>query len=161
MLGLQLAAPLVSNLGQTSAAPINIFDGKGAAQAFVAAPGPFDFGYRFQGIRVSARGLDVFEELHIPQVRASLHGDSGGIPGARLHTLTMPLDFASTLAYAEYTLLAPPGTVLRGGARYWVVFEVLISNLYLEATSTPPTRTPGWKPGASTTTAIPNKPVGG
>ena len=135
VLGLQLAAPLVSNLGQTSAAPINIFDGKGAAQAFVAAPGPFDFGYRFQGIRVSARGLDVFEELHIPQVRASLHGDSGGIPGARLHTLTMPLDFASTLAYAEYTLLAPPGTVLRGGARYWVVFEVLISNLYLEATS--------------------------
>ena len=135
VLGLQLAAPLVSNLGQTSAAPINIFDGKGAAQAFVAAPGPFDFGYRFQGIRVSARGLDVFEELLIPQVRASLHGDSGGIPGARLHTLTMPLDFASTLAYAEYTLLAPPGTVLRGGARYWVVFEVLISNLYLEATS--------------------------
>ena len=135
VLGLQLAAPLVSNLGQTSAAPINIFDDKGAAQAFVAAPGPFDFGYRFQGIRVSARGLDVFEELHIPQVRASLHGDSGGIPGARLHTLTMPLDFASTLAYAEYTLLAPPGTVLRGGARYWVVFEVLISNLYLEATS--------------------------
>ena len=135
VLGAQRPPVLVSNLGQTSAAPINIFDGKGAAQAFVAAPGPFDFGYRFQGIRVSARGLDVFEELHIPQVRASLHGDSGGIPGARLHTLTMPLDFASTLAYAEYTLLAPPGTVLRGGARYWVVFEVLISNLYLEATS--------------------------
>ena len=135
VLGAQRPPVLVSNLGQTSAAPINIFDGKGAAQAFVAAPGPFDFGYRFQGIRVSARGLDVFEELHIPQVRASLHGDSGGIPGARLHTLTMPLDFASTLAYAEYTLLVPPGTVLRGGARYWVVFEVLISNLYLEATS--------------------------
>ena len=68
-------------------------------------------------------------------MRASLHGDSGGIPGARLHTLTMPLDFASTETFTDYTLLAPPGTVLRGGARYWVVFEVLISNLYLEATS--------------------------
>ena len=135
VLGLQLAAPLVSNLGQTSAAPINTASDQSAAQAFVAAPGPFDFGYHFQGIRVSARGLDVFEELHIPQVRASLHGDSGGIPGARLHTLTMPLDFASTETFTDYTLLAPPGTVLRGGARYWVVFEVLISNLYLEATS--------------------------
>ena len=135
VLGAQRPPVLVSNLGQTSAAPINIFDGKGAAQAFVAAPGPADFGYHFQGIRVSARGLDVFEELHIPQVRASLHGDSGGIPGARLHTLTMPLDFASTETFTDYTLLAPPGTVLRGGARYWVVFEVLISNLYLEATS--------------------------
>ena len=135
VLGLQLAAPLVSNLGQTSAAPIHIFDGKGAAQAFVAAPGPFDFGYHFQGIRVSARGLDVFEELHIPQVRASLHGDSGGIPGARLHTLTIPLDFASTENLTDYTLLAPPGTVLRGGARHWVVFEVLFNNLYLEATN--------------------------
>ena len=68
-------------------------------------------------------------------MRASLHGDSGGIPGARLHTLTMPLDFASTENLTDYTLLAPPGTVLRGGARYWVVFEVLINNLYLEATS--------------------------
>ena len=135
VLGLQLAAPLVSNLGQTSAAPIQIFDDKGAAQAFVAAPGPFDFGYHFQGIRVSARGFVFSGELLIPQVRASLHGDSGGIPGARLHTLTMPLDFASTENLTDYTLLAPPGTVLRGGARYWVVFEVLINNLYLEATN--------------------------
>ena len=139
VLGLQLAAPLVSNLGQTSAAPIQTASDQSAAQAFVAAPGPVDFGYHFQGIRVSARGYDFFGELHIPQVRASLHGDSGGIPGARLHTLTMPLNFASTSASAEYTLLAPPGTVLRGGARYWVVFEVLINNLYLnlylEATS--------------------------
>ena len=135
VLGLQLAAPLVSNLGQTSAAPIQIFDDKGAAQAFVAAPDPVHFGYHFQGIRVSARGINFLGELLIPQVHASLHGDSGGIPGARLHTLTMPLDFASTETFTDYTLLAPPGTVLRGGARYWVVFEVLINNLYLEATS--------------------------
>ena len=135
VLGLQLAAPLVSNLGQTSAAPIQIFEDKGAAQAFVAAPDPVHFGYHFQGIRVSARGFVFSGELLIPQVRASLHGDSGGIPGARLHTLTMPLDFASTETFTDYTLLAPPGTVLRGGARYWVVFEVLTNNLYLEATS--------------------------
>ena len=135
VLGAQRPPVLVSNLGQTSAAPIQIFEDKGAAQAFVAAPGPVGFGYHFQGIRVSARGYDFLGALLIPQVRASLHRDSGGIPGARLHTLTMPLDFASTLAYAEYTLLAPPGTVLRGGARYWVVFEVLTNNLYLEATS--------------------------
>ena len=135
VLGAQPPPVLVSNLGQTSAAPIQIFDDKGAAQAFVAAPDPVHFGYHFQGIRVSARGFVFSGELLIPQVRASLHGDSGGIPGARLHTLTMPLDFASTETFTDYTLLAPPGTVLRGGARYWVVFEVLINNLYLEATN--------------------------
>ena len=58
VLGAQRPPVLVSNLGQTSAAPIQIFDDKGAAQAFVAAPGPVDFGYHFQGIRVSARGFD-------------------------------------------------------------------------------------------------------
>ena len=65
VLGLQLAAPLVSNLGQTSAAPILIFDDQGAAQAFVAAPGPVGFGYHFQGIRVSARGINFLGELLI------------------------------------------------------------------------------------------------
>ena len=135
VLGLQLAAPLVSNLRQTTGTPISTDYDERSAQAFVAGPSRAGLGYRFQGIRVSASGTTFFDELLIPEVRASLHGDRGGIPGARLHTLTMPLDFASTETFTDYTLLAPPGTVLRGGARYWVVFEVLISNLYLEATS--------------------------
>ena len=71
----------------------------------------------------------------IPQVRASLHGDANGLPGPLLHTLTVPGDFASTVAYQEYTLSAPPGTVLRRGARYWVVFDVVTELLRLSTTS--------------------------
>ena len=135
VLGLQLAAPLVSNLGQTTGTPISTDYDERSAQAFVAGPSRAGLGYRFQGIRVSASGTTFFEGVVTPQVRASLHGDSGGIPGARLHTLTVPTNFASTETFADYTLLAPPGTVLRGGARYWVVFEVSANTLYLEATN--------------------------
>ena len=135
VLGLQLAAPLVSNLGQTTGTPISTDYDERSAQAFVAGPSRAGLGYRFQGIRVSASGTTFFEGVVTPQVRASLHDDSGGIPGARLHTLTVPTNFASTENLADYTLLAPPGTVLRGGARYWVVFEVSDNTLYLEATN--------------------------
>ena len=135
VLGLQLAAPLVSNLGQTTGTPISTDYDERSAQAFVAGPSRAGLGYRFQGIRVSASGATFFEGVFTPQVRASLHGDNGGIPGARLHTLTVPTNFASTENLADYTLLAPPGTVLRGGARYWVVFEVSDNTLYLEGTN--------------------------
>ena len=130
---------LVSNLGQTSAANVDVGTGNKLAQSFVAGPGLAGYGYRFQGIRVSAAADLPFGETTIqpPQVRASLHGDAGGLPGALLHTLTLPGDFASTLALTEYTLSAPPGTVLRGGDKYWVVFEVVSNLLYLSTTSSP------------------------
>ena len=135
VLGAQRPPVLVSNLGQTTGTPISTDYDERSAQAFVAGPSRAGLGYRFQGIRVSARGTTFFEEFFTPQVRASLHRDGGGTPGARLHTLTVPTNFASTENIADYTLLAPPGTVLRGGARYWVVFEVLDNTLYLEGTN--------------------------
>ena len=131
----ELAPLLVSNLGQSTGTLISADYDERTAQAFVAGPSRVGFDYRFQGIRVSASGVSTFNQFRMPQVRASLHRDGGGIPGARLHTLTMPDDFASTVEYEDYTLLVPPGTVLRGGARYWVVFEVLDNTLYLEGTS--------------------------
>ena len=131
----ELAPLLVSNLGQSTGTLISTDYDERTAQAFVAGPSRVGFDYRFQGIRVSASGVSTFNQFRMPQVRASLHRDGGGIPGARLHTLTMPDDFASTVEYEDYTLLVPPGTVLRGGARYWVVFEVLDNTLYLEGTS--------------------------
>ena len=105
----ELAPLLVSNLGQTTGTPISTNYDERSAQAFVAAPGPVGLGYRFQGIRVSASGTTFLEAFFTPQVRASLHRDGGGIPGARLHTLTVPSNFASTDTLADYTLLAPPG----------------------------------------------------
>ena len=128
---------LVSNLGQTSATITNVFAGRKLAQSFVAGPGLAGYVYRFQGIRVPAATEIAFGETtaQAPQVRASLHRDAGGRPGPLLHTLTVPGDFASTVALAEYTLSALPGTVLRGGDKYWVVFEVLTSILLLSITS--------------------------
>ena len=148
VLGAQMAAPLVSNLGQTRGSPAIASLNINAAQAFVAGPGLSDFGYRFKGLRVSANAT-FLTDVAVPEVRASLHSDASGIPGSRLHTLTVPDNFASTLAPTHYTLLAPPGTILRGGARYWVVFKVSNNALFLEATtSTSEDQTPppvfGW-----------------
>ena len=142
-------AVLVSNLGQTSASPAVSAASEGTAQAFVAGPGFAGSGYHFQGIRVSAGPTRFFADILVPEARVSLHRDAGGLPGPLLHTLTPPADFASTVDFTDYTLSAPPGTVLRGGARYWVVFEVFTNALFLETTtSTDEDQTPppvsGW-----------------
>ena len=141
ILGAQRPPVLVSNLRQTSAANVEVGAGKKLAQSFVAGPGLAGFGYRFQGIRVSAAAQDDFGVplMPLPQVRASLHGDAGGLPGSLLHTLTVPGDFASTVALAEYTLSAPPGTVLHADDKYWVVFEPFTGStaVHLSTTSSP------------------------
>ena len=127
--------PLVSNFGQTDNGQADTYSGNESAQSFIAGPGLAGFGYRFQGIRVAASATAFGNDIRVPVVRASLHGDANGRPGARLHTLTLPGDFASTVGFEEYTLSAPPATVLRGGARYWVVFGVSYRTLFLRTTS--------------------------
>ena len=154
VLGLQHPPVLVSNLGQTSVGEVEVRSSLKGAQSFVAGPGLVGIGYRFQGIRVTA-SADISDEPNvgplIPRVRAGLHRHAGGLPGSLLHTLTVSDDFASTEEYMDYTLSAPPGTVLAGGARYWVVFEVLtINNLYLRTTTSPdedqvPPPVDGWR----------------
>ena len=136
VLGAQRPPVLVSNLGQTDDETAYVNIDKGGAQSFVAGPGLAGFGYRFQGIRVSARPNRFFTNILVPEVSASLHSDASGLPGSRLHTLTVPDDFVSTGGFSDYTLSAPPGTVLPGGARYWVVFEVTsVYDLILSTTS--------------------------
>ena len=129
-------AVLVSNLGQTDGEVVFVSNEVKGAQSFVAGPGLAGFGYRFEGVRVSARPTTFFTNIFVPEVSASLHSDASGLPGSRLHTLTVPDGFVSTAGFSDYTLSAPPGTVLRGGARYWVVFEVTSTfNLVLSTTS--------------------------
>ena len=146
-------AVLVSNLGQTSAenAEVDIFGALG--QTFVAGPSLAGFGYRLQGIRVSASAGEDGGMIRVPMVLAALRGDANGQPGADLGSLTVPDDFASTTVLTEYTLSAPPGTVLRGGAKYWVVLAPKDNkSLFLETTtSTAEDQTPppfdGWRIG--------------
>ena len=128
-------AVLVSNLGQTDDGTAVLNSTYKGAQSFVAGPGLADFGYHFQGVRVSARPTRFNTDIFVPVAHVSLHSDDSGLPGSRLHTLTLPDDFASTAGFSDYTLSAPPGTVLRGGARYWVVFEVTAQILVLSTTS--------------------------
>ena len=136
--GLQRLGPLVSNLGQLDDDLAIIGTNLQAAQSFVAGPDPAGFGYRFQGIRVAASSHVLGGDVLVPEVRVSLHRDVNGLPpGSRLLTLTVPHDFASTGEFIEYALSAPPGTVIPGGARYWVVFETLSETLLLRTTSSP------------------------
>ena len=138
VLGAQLLGPLVSNLGQLDGDLAVIATEIQAAQAFVAGPGPAGFRYRLQGIRVAARSHVLGNDVFVPEVRVSLHRDvNGRPPGSRLLTLTVPDDFASTSEFAEYTLEAPPGTVIPGGSKYWVVFKTLSETLLLRTTSSP------------------------
>ena len=128
-------ATLVSNLGQPDGVRADIVTDVQQAQSFIAGPNPA--GYRFQGIRVAASASEQGGNVLVPEVRVSLHKNDRGLPGSRLHALTVPGDFASTGEFMEYTLSAPPGTVIPGGATYWVVFETLSETLYLGATSSP------------------------
>ena len=127
---------LVSNLGQTthsSSAQATY----AIAQSFFAGRGPAGFNYRFQGIRVLAHGAMPPGAGGVvqPQMRAGLHRDNGGRPGSLLHPLGVPPDFASTGTLTEYTLSASPGAVLRGGARYWIVLDVLDGELLIAGTT--------------------------
>ena len=143
-------AVLVSNLGQTDGETAFVNVDKKGAQSFVAGPGLVGFGYRFEGIRVSARPNRFFTNIFVPEVSASLHSDASGLPGSRLHTLTVPDGFVRTGGFSDYTLSAPPGTILPGGVRYWVVFEVPLTYdlILLTTSSTDEDQTPppvgGW-----------------
>ena len=145
-------AVLVSNLGRTNAenAEVGFFGGIG--QSFVAGPSLAGFGYHLQGFRVSAAAGEVGGETRVPTVHAVLRRDANGVAGDELFFLTVPDDFASTTDLTEYTLSAPPGTVLRGGARYWVVFVNTADHLFLGATTSPdqdqaPPPFDGWRIG--------------
>ena len=140
-------ATLVSNVGQTRGNRVEVGAGNKGAQAFVAGPGLAGFGYRLHGIMVNAVAHvdpDTFV-VYIPEVRVSLHSDANGLPGDLLHPLTVPDDFASTGFPTVDTLSAPPGTVLRAGAKYWVVFESSIHSVFLPTTSsTDEDQSGGW-----------------
>ena len=144
-------AVLVSNFGQTDAenAEVRYFEGIG--QPFVAGPSLAGFGYRIQGIRVSAAAGEVGGMIRVPTGQAVVREDVNGNPGDNLVVLTVPDDFASTTDLMEYTLSAPPGTVLRGGAKYWVVLAPQTANsLFLSATTSPdedqaPPPLDGWR----------------
>ena len=92
-------AVLVSNLGQTDEGTAVLSRVNKGAQSFVAGPGLADFGYRFQGVRVSARPTRFGMTVFVPEVRVSLHSDASGLPGSRLHTLTVPGGFASNAGF--------------------------------------------------------------
>ena len=117
---------LVSNLGQAvgeiiAGIPPNskVDRVTSLAQSFTAGPVTAGSRYRFEGIKLRA---ERFDPTIRPQPVISVHSDANGNPGARLFGLSLPDGFRNAATFTEYTLTAPEGTLLDGGATYWVVF---------------------------------------
>ena len=125
--------PLVSNRGQSDDGEAEASGGTAMAQSFTAGPGLAGFEYRFEGIQVDSRRSPPLVK---PAAEVSVHRDAGGQPGSRLFGLSVPSNFAVSNTFNRYTLSAPEGSVLRPGARYWVVFEVSARTLKLRTTNT-------------------------
>ena len=75
-------------------------------------------GYRLQGIGVNIEGSGSKYPDGPTSVSVAVHADSSGQPGAKLVDLISPTEYAAGHSFFE----APPGTYLRGGTSYVLVW---------------------------------------
>ena len=116
MLGAPLYDTLVSNIGQAFLGAEPTGEGVKIAQSFRTAPGPLGQQYRLHGVRINAGSA------YPTQATIDLHADNNGILGDQMATLTMPGDFApGDVNHVHLTAIAPRGTLLNPGTRYWIV----------------------------------------
>ena len=127
------AAPafLVSNLDspstQISFSREADTDGAKVAQAFSAAnnengtPAEFDF----HGVTVQlGSAFSTASQLAASDMTVTVHGDTGGLPGNLVHTMTAPATYTVRPDSGPVTFSAPPGSILSSGITYWVKFEI-------------------------------------
>ena len=116
VLGAPLYDTLVSNIGQAFLGAEPTGEGVKIAQSFRTAPGPLGQQYRLHGVRINAGSA------YPTQATIDLHADNNGILGDQMATLTMPGDFApGDVNHVHLTAIAPRGTLLNPGTRYWIV----------------------------------------
>ena len=107
---------LVSNIDQPFLGAEPTGEGVKVAQSFRTPPGPLVQQYRLHGVRINAGSA------YPTQATIDLHADNNGILGDQLATLTMPGDFApGDVNHVHLTAIAPRGTLLNPGTRYWIV----------------------------------------
>ena len=107
---------LVSNIDQTFLGAEPTGEGGKAAQSFLTPPGPLGQQYRLHRVDINAASQ------YPTQATIDLHADNNGIPGDHLVSMSMPGDFApGEFNHVHLTAIAPIGTLLNPGTRYWIV----------------------------------------
>ena len=116
VLGSQRYATLVSNIDQPFLGAEPTGEGGKAAQSFLTPPGPLGQQYRLHRVRINAGSS------YPTQATIDLHADNNGTPGDHLVSIIMPGDFApGDFNHVHLTAIAPRGTLLNPGTRYWIV----------------------------------------
>ena len=116
VLGTQHYDTLVSNIDQPFLGAEPTGEGGKAAQSFLTPPGPLGQQYRLHRVRINAASQ------YPTQATIDLHADNNGIPGDHLVSMSMPGDFApGEFNHVHLTAIAPIGTLLNPGTRYWIV----------------------------------------
>ena len=116
VLGSQRYATLVSNIDQPFLGAAPTGEGGKAAQSFLTPPGPLGQQYRLHRVRINAGSS------YPTQATIDLHADNNGTPGDHLVSMIMPGDFApGDFNHVHLTAIAPRGTLLNPGTRYWIV----------------------------------------
>ena len=111
---------MVQNLGQTNNGYVSADTTNDVlSQGFTT--GPSIFGYRLQGIGVNIEGSGSNYPDGPTSVSVAVHANSSGKPGAKLVDLISPDEFGAGHSFFE----APPGTHLRGGTSYVLVWSHL------------------------------------
>ena len=111
---------MVQNLGRANNSYVSAnATNKVVSQGFTTGPSPF--GYRLQGIGVNIEGSGSNYPDGPTSVSVAVHADSNGQPGAKLVDLVSPTEYAAGHSFFE----APPGTYLRKGTSYVLVWSHL------------------------------------
>ena len=109
------APALVSNLDLTPGRPFSLYRGELLA-IVIASPfttGSHDAGYALHGIQIELRDQPI---KFVGGIRAAIHSDNIGRPGASLHKLGLQVNLQKGIA----TFHTPARIVLAGNTTYWL-----------------------------------------
>ena len=109
------APALVSNLDLTPGNPFSLYRGELLA-IVIASPfttGSHGAGYALHGIQIELRDQPI---KFVGGIRAAIHSDNIGRPGASLHKLGLQVNLQKGIA----TFHAPASTILAGNTTYWL-----------------------------------------
>ena len=109
------APALVSNLDLTPGNPFSLYRSELLA-IVIASPfttGSHGAGYALHGIQIELRDQPI---KFVGGIRAAIHSDNNGEPGAFLHKLGLQVNLQKGIA----TFHAPASTILAGNTTYWL-----------------------------------------
>ena len=109
------APALVSNLDLTPGNPFSLYRSELLA-IVIASPfttGSHGAGYALHGIQIELRDQPI---KFVGGIRAAIHNDNNGEPGAFLHELGLQVNLQKGIA----TFHAPASTILAGNTTYWL-----------------------------------------